>query len=80
MLIAGVVIRTEEEKTDSIVEALNAYKDITTYGVHKGDSIVAVFEAESPKQLEAISKDIAADIPGILGVFPVQINIDEENE
>ena len=80
MLIAGVVIRTDEERTQTIVDALSDYQDVTTYGVHRGDSIIAVFEAETPKELEAISTSIADTIPGVLGVFPVQINIDEENE
>jgi len=78
MPIAGVVILAEPEKTDEVLTRLNDTPNITTYGVHKENHIIAVFEAESSKGLEEISQQISRDIPGIQGIFPAYVSFEDE--
>jgi nitrate reductase NapAB chaperone NapD len=78
MPIAGVVILTSKTMTDDILESLQEFNDITTYGIHKDIYIVAVLESENAEGLEKLSKDIEKKIPGILGVYPAYVNFEDQ--
>ncbi len=47
MPIAGVTIITDKSKTANVLNQLNKVENVTTYGVHKDNNIVAVFEGDS---------------------------------
>ncbi len=78
MPIAGVVIVTTKEDSMQVLDRLKTMDNITTYGIHKDNNIVAVFEADSPKGLEGLSKQIQDDIPGVLGIYPNYVNYEDE--
>lgn len=78
MPIAGVVILTEKEKTNAVLEELNTTPNITTYGIHKENNIIAVFEAENSKDMEKISNHISKNISGIVGVYPSYVSYEDE--
>ncbi len=74
MEIAGVIVLTVLEKANPVMEALNQMASVTTYGVYKENHIVAVFEGETPEQLENISNTIMETVPGVLGIYPAYVN------
>ncbi|HFE63331.1 MAG TPA: hypothetical protein ENK14_02805 [Caldithrix sp.] len=78
MPIAGVIVVTAPDKTQEILEQMNAFENVTTYGVYKGNHIVAVFEADSSKGLEKLSDNLTDRIPGILGIYPSYVNFEDE--
>ena len=80
MPISGIVILIEPEKSQSIFDALKKMDGVTTYGLHKERYIIAVFEADSPKELESLSKTVSRQIDGVLGVYPTYMNFEEEVE
>ena len=80
MPIAGVIILTTEERSMQVLDQLAKIDHITTYGIHKDNNIVAVFEGDSPKELEELSKKIIKEVPGILGVYPAYVNYETGEE
>lgn len=78
MPIAGVIVVTTPDKTQEILEQMDTLENVTTYGVHKGNHIVAVFEADSSKGLEKLSDRLSDSIPGILGIYPAYVNFEDE--
>ena len=84
MPIAGVVIITDKKKTMNVLNELNTIDNVTTYGVHKDINIIAVFEGNSPSDLEKMNDEITNKIDGIYGIYPAYVNfedvIEKENE
>jgi len=78
MPIAGVVIITDKQKTAHVLNKLNNIEKVTTYGVHKDNNIVAVFEGDSPSELEKMNAKIIKQIDGIHGIFPAYVNFEDE--
>jgi len=80
MPIAGVVVVTAKTESLKVLDHLETMDNVTTYGIHKDTNIVAVFEADSPKGLEGLSKQIQNDVPGVLGIYPAYVNYEEEED
>ena len=80
MPIAGVVILTREEMTSQVLNQLQNVENVTTYGVHKNNNIVAVFEGQTPKELERINEKLINEVPGILGIYPAYVNYEDVEE
>ena len=80
MLIGGVAILTQPDKTESILDTLQEIQGITTYGIHKEYHIVTVLESDSLKGLEELTDQIGKNIPGVLGVYPAYVNFEDESE
>lgn len=78
MPIAGVVIVTTQEKSMQVLDQLKTFQNVTTYGVHKDNNIVAVLEGDSPKDLENLSKKIQNEMPEVMGIYPAYVNYEEE--
>ncbi len=78
MPIAGVIIITDKSKTANVLNQLNKVENVTTYGVHKDNNIVAVFEGDSPSQLEKMNDEIVKKIDGIFGIYPAYVNFEDE--
>jgi nitrate reductase NapAB chaperone NapD len=78
MPIAGVVIVTAENEAEEALVKINAMENVTTYGIHKENNIVAVFEGESPKALERLNDKILKEVKGVLGVYPSYVNYEDE--
>ncbi len=76
MPIAGVVIYTKTEHTQDIIKKLDAMDRVTTYGVHKGNIIIAVFEGDTSKELEQLTDNISKNITGVLGIYPAYVNFE----
>ena len=80
MPITGVVVLTEKTKTDDVLADLKNMKNVTTYGIHKDNYIIAVFEGDTTKEIEIINDDIAKNVAGVLGVYPAYVNYEEDIE
>jgi nitrate reductase NapAB chaperone NapD len=78
MLISGVVILTEQDKTEVVLEKLQKIDHVTTYGIHKEFYIVAVLESETSKGLETLSDKINDSIDGVVGIYPAYINFESD--
>ncbi len=80
MPIAGVIIQTDGNDNGQVLEQLQAFKNVYTYGVHKGNSIVAVFDCESSKELKGLADQITEQVQGVMGVYPAYVNYEDEME
>ncbi|MCK5033889.1 MAG: chaperone NapD [Calditrichia bacterium] len=80
MPIAGVVIIADKQKTMNVLNQLNTIENVTTYGVHKDNHIIAVFEGDTPSELEKMNDDIMNKIDGIYGIYPAYVNFEDEIE
>lgn len=80
MPISGVVILIEPVNSQEIFNTLKKIDGVTTYGLHKERYIIAVFEAETTKELEAMSEQISKDIEGVIGVYPTYLHFEDEIE
>ncbi len=78
MPIAGVLIVTVPEKSMQVLDQLKTIQNVTTYGVHKDNNIVAVLEGDSPKDLEILSKKIQDEVSYVMGIFPAYVNFEDE--
>ncbi len=78
MPIAGVIIVTAPEKSMQVLDQLEPIQNVTTYGVHKDNNIVAVLEGDSPKDLEILSKKIQEEVSEVMGIFPAYVNFEDE--
>ena len=77
MPIAGIVILTAPGKADSVLSDLQALSQVTTYGIHKENNIVAVLETDTPAELKILSASIQDDIPGVMGVYASNVNYED---
>jgi len=80
MPIAGVVIVIVEEKAEKILENLSNMENVTTYGIHKDNNIVAVFEGDSPRALENLTTKITKEVDGVMGIFPAYVNYEDDDK
>lgn len=78
MPIAGVTILTERKKTMDVLNQLQSIRNLTTYGIHKENYIVAVLEADKSSDLEQMTEKLKEEIPGVLGIYPAYINFEDE--
>lgn len=78
MPIAGVVIVTADKKAAEALEKLSDVDNVTTYGIHKDNNIVAVLEGDSPRALEELTSKISTEIDGVVGIFPAYVNYEDE--
>jgi nitrate reductase NapAB chaperone NapD len=80
MPVAGVTVLTEREKARDVLNKLQSMENLTTYGIHKEIYIIAVLEGESDSDLEKMSMKIQKEIPGVLGIYPAQINFEDQKK
>jgi len=78
MPIAGVIITTLQEEAENVLIKLKEFKKVSTYGIHQGNNIVAVFEGDTINELEDINIKITKEIKGVLGVFPAYVNYEDD--
>ncbi len=78
MPIAGVVILTEKNKTEDVLIQLKKIENVTTYGIHKDNYIIAVFEGDTTTDLEKINNHIITETDGVMGIYPAYVNYEEE--
>ncbi len=80
MLIASLIVKVNIEYADETAQQLEKMENVTTYGVHKEDSIIIVVEAETIKEIEFLTKQILAENNNVLGVFPTYLAPDHSAE
>ncbi|MBL7052699.1 MAG: chaperone NapD [Candidatus Marinimicrobia bacterium] len=78
MPIAGVLILTNIEEAQEVLVNLNTVENVTTYGIHKQNYIIAVLEGDTPKSLEILSQSITNGISGVIGVYPTYVNYEDD--
>lgn len=79
MAIAGIIILTAEGKADHVLEELQEFEGLTSYGIHKENNIVAALDTPTSNELKKISLRIKEEIPDIIDIYPSCIYY-EENE
>lgn len=77
MPIAGVIILTVPDKANQVVEQLQGFENVTTYGIHKTNNVVAVLEGESPDELEKLTDQIKEQVEGVIGIYPAYVNFED---
>ncbi len=77
MYIASMLIKVRPESAAAVEKRIQAVPGMTTYGVHKGDTIIAVAEAEEIRDLEAFGKNLMATDEDVLGVYPTYLTSEE---
>jgi len=78
LAIAGVAILAKKEEIQNVYQRLEQIPEITTYGIHQEQYIVAVVETSPQQDLEKFLKKIQDNDPGILGIFPAYANFEDE--
>ena len=78
MPIAGVIITIVKEEAENVLIKLKEFEKVSTYGIHKENNIVAVFEGDTINELEDINNKITKEIKGVLGVFPAYVNYEDD--
>ena len=78
MPIAGIVILTAPGKAEDVLIQLKKINEVTTYGIHKDNNIIAVFEGQTITDLENINNHVFAKIDGIMGIYPAYVNYEED--
>ena len=74
MAIAGVVVLADNKVIDKVLLNLQQVDNVTTYGIHKSNYIVAVLESDTVENLEEMANHINEKIDGVIGVYPNYIN------
>ncbi len=77
MYIASMLIKVRPEAARAAEKRIQAIAGITPYGVHKGDTIIAVAEAEEVRDLEAFGKNLMLSDEDVLGVYPTYLTAEE---
>jgi len=77
MPIAGVIIMTEPRSADQVLSELQAIDGVQTYGIHKQNNIVAVFDTNDAAELKNLSERIRSEISGVAGVYLSNVNYEE---
>ena len=80
MIVASLIIKCDKEYVNETVIKLNKIPDVTTYGIHKENNIIALIEAESEVQLKELSRYISSEFEGVMGTYPTFIGNDDESE
>ena len=78
MPIAGVVILTESDKTEDVLIRLKKIDNVTTYGIHKDNNIIAVFDGETIADLKNINDRVLENANGVVGIYPAYVNYEED--
>jgi len=77
MPIAGIVILTDPAKADKVLYELKQIPNVTTYGVHKENNIIAVLDTETGPELKEVTNRLQHEIDGIIGVYPSCVNYED---
>jgi len=78
MPIAGVLVLTRPEESEEVLMKLSHIENVTTYGIHKENYIIAVLEGDTPRALEKLSESMTSEISGVIGVYPTYVNYEDE--
>ncbi len=78
MPIAGVVVLSSKNDIQRVYENLQKHPQITTYGIHQEQYVVAVVETAPGEDMEQLLNQIQEQEPSILGIYPAYINFEDE--
>ena len=80
MAIVGAFARIDTQLAQSCARALNAITGVSTFELEEAGKIGLIIEADSLNRAhDTITKAISST-PGVLGVWPVYVNIEDEIE
>ncbi len=80
MAVVGVFARIDLERTSSCRDALEGFGGVSTFDVDDPDKLGILVEADSLDDAHAtITKNIRST-PGVLGVWPVYVNTEDEQD
>lgn len=77
MFISSMIIKVLPEKAEEMLAKLKKMSEVTTYGIHNDNNIIAVAEAEEINELELLSKRIVDECEAVLAVYPTYVASDE---
>lgn len=78
MIVASIIIKCDPEKVDEVALNVSKIPNVSTHGVHKGDNLIVLIEAESEEEIENFSRYIQSEYDGILGTYPSFISSEDE--
>jgi nitrate reductase NapAB chaperone NapD len=76
MAIVGFLVHADGGRAQSVLAALDAMPELTTYGIHKDSIIVTVAEVASVK-LDALLS-VIKKIEGVIDVSLTSMNVEDE--
>jgi len=76
MAITGFLVHALSEHLESVEKEMNSMPEITTYGIHQDQYIVAV--AEMPSELIEPTMERVKALEGVLTIYTTYLTIEDE--
>ena len=80
MAIVGAFARVDLEQNSSCQDLLCEISGVSTFDINDPDKIGILIEADSLDQAHATVTKTIRSTPGVLGVWPVYVNTEDEQE
>ncbi len=80
MAIVGAFARVDAEHASSCEQLLNEIAGVSTFEIDHPDKVGILIEADSLDQAHATVSKTIRSTPGVLGVWPVYVNTEDEQE
>ncbi len=80
MAIVGAFARVDSEQTSSCHKLIDELVGVSTFEIDDPDKVGILVEADSLDQAHAMVSKTIRMIPGVLGVWPVYVNTEDEQE
>jgi len=78
MAIVGAFARVETESSNSCQSALEKIEGVSTFDIEDADKLGVLVEAKSLNEAHDTITTTIRSIPGVLGVWPVYVNTEDE--
>jgi len=78
MAIVGAFARIESDLASSCQSALEELSGVSTFDIEDQDKLGVLVEAESLNEAHSTITTSVRNTPGVLGVWPVYVNIEDE--
>ena len=80
MAIVGAFARVEIEQFRQTERGLNEIEGVSTFGLEEPGKVGLLVETRDLDEAHGIIKNTIPAVPGVLGVWPVYANIEDEAE
>lgn len=80
MAIVGAFARVEIDQFSQVESGLNAIEGVSTFDLEEPGKVGLLVETHDLDEAHGLIKTIIPAVPGVLGVWPVYANIEDETE
>ena len=80
MAIVGAFARVDSEQASACQKLLDELVGVSTFEINDPDKVGILIEADSLDQAHAMVSKTIRSTPGVLGVWPVYVNTEDEQE